>query len=447
MCGVFGFVNCGDPYQRKLLAYMSRSRGTEGTGAVWINSKNKWKMEIVGKDFANVLLGKSQIPWGSKVLIGHLRRSSPGLFTNGGQHDKNTHPFRRGNIILAHNGYIRNWMDLEKTRCKNRDHYVDSDVLASMVNEHGADALADVNGKATVWFMDVRDTSKFYIWCWKQDLAISCGKGCMAFASEPQWLTACGFKDAKMMDKDCGQLLEVNTKTGVVEVAQEIKASDDEPPPQAAYSRGIGPYGEAWRRGTTVYPANGGAAYIKGGVESASVDPDKPTKTLAEMNAAAQQMTLPPSKTDDIVDAVVEEVDTEGDVVDQTYNDDPYPPWVPAMILDNRGTTVCAGCGAACMKGSCHICGCGSTYTTFMKREGGWYACEACGAIFSNKIGKCPRDDGEIKRVIGEAKVIEEFAMAYYIQDVEWCRKMAEGLSAEDDALITAAMELNWTQA
>lgn len=231
MCGLFGFVNAGTPYQRQLMALMSRERGAEGTGIAWLDpKKGNWLYKKKGDDVHDLLLkGWSHNTWSQPTLLGHVRAASMGLMKEGGQCDLNSHPFRRNDIILAHNGFISNWKELADG-FKNKDFYVDSDVLSAIISVEGIKGLAESYGRASIWWSDIKDTTKFYLWCWKQDLAIGYKPGAFVFASDKKYMRSAGFEDegfkTETVDENKGIIYKVNTVDGSFEIVDTVKGKE-----------------------------------------------------------------------------------------------------------------------------------------------------------------------------------------------------------------------------
>jgi len=469
MCGVFGFINCGDPWQRKFIAYQNRTRGTEGTGIAWPDTESgKWKHVKKGKDFQEFLDDKAEVPWDSPVLIGHLRRGSPGLMHVGGVCDKNAHPFRRGNILLAHNGYIRNWLELERTRCKKRNHFVDSDVLASMIQENGIESLSEVNGTSTAWFVDINDTTKMYLWCWKQDLAFASGEGWFAFSSNVDHLKRGGFPDAVVAEKNKGQLVCVDLATGEDTIQEYIEAADVQPPePKGRKTYVYGEHGlmdvgdgrqsyqslAQWNMAAIKKGADGNKGDKKGkkgkkkkDIESQEIEPDKAVKMADTIAGIPPKQAISKTTKDALLKDATDNVPREGEVFIQ--EDEPFPFWLPARLLYGADVPTCRSCGALTSKGVCHVC---NTWNIDEKpvpsyASGHLELCEGCGAFFAYKkeSPNCPNDGGMKIGVADEDALLGDFATAYYMASAEFGSKFVRLLRDREKRIVLERVKGMW---
>jgi predicted glutamine amidotransferase len=223
MCGIAGFFGCVSPGDRKLICYANRSRGTEGWGiATWRDGV--WTIKKKGEDIHACMARHDAIDWDAPVLLYHTRRSSPDIKAKqGGMADANSHPFTRGHITLAHNGYIRNWQDL--IAVDRKDFVVDSDALSEAINEGGVEILKKVEGSAACWWIDDRDTEAVNLWVFNQEFTfVSNPDGGMAFSSEaPDLRLAELWPGAKIIRPKEGGYVRMGLNGAVLE-ARKIKA-------------------------------------------------------------------------------------------------------------------------------------------------------------------------------------------------------------------------------
>ena len=246
MCGVWGF--CGKrihPAQKQAVALANAWRGVDGCGMVYKDEDEDfclWKTgdSIIEACYRN--LPPDDI-WKTPFLLGHNRRKSQSL-KNGWSNKANAHPFKIGNIVLAHNGFISNHIELAKELgIKERD--VDSEVAAYLLDRIGIEGLSQIQGMATLWWVDVRDPNAFYIWCWRQDLAISQRTNSFAFSSETEPLKMSGLSretgdnetgKAYMVDRTIGALLRVDILTCKHAMIKQIKGKEYQTATYASYA-------------------------------------------------------------------------------------------------------------------------------------------------------------------------------------------------------------------
>lgn len=119
MCGLFGLVDYHNRLNRmeknrvlSVLSQESEARGIDATGIAY-NSAGRlviYKRPVRGSEM------QYRVPGGAKVVMGHTRLTTQGE----AKRNSNNHPFR-GSIggrqfALAHNGVIRNELDLRQTK-------------------------------------------------------------------------------------------------------------------------------------------------------------------------------------------------------------------------------------------------------------------------------------------------------------------------------------------
>lgn len=116
-----------------------------------------------------------------RYFIGHNRKA-----TQGAAHlDWNAHPFHQGNIILAHNGSLRNEYTLEPTWRTICD--TDSELLAYLLNKQSPEELIPkINGAFALTWHDARDNSLNIIRNDERPLHLATikGKNTLVWASE-----------------------------------------------------------------------------------------------------------------------------------------------------------------------------------------------------------------------------------------------------------------------
>jgi len=104
MCGILGFSGTDDfdLFKIKILGLFNEGRGRDATG-IFSNTNGLIKSTEEATKFFSMDVKTD------KLLVGHTRSK-----TTGSNIRANAHPFRYGNIVMAHNGVISNWKDLIK---------------------------------------------------------------------------------------------------------------------------------------------------------------------------------------------------------------------------------------------------------------------------------------------------------------------------------------------
>src|SRR6266852_5194032 len=139
MCGIVGII-CKDKkglfaFDREIFeeALIADSiRGLDSTGVFGVSMENE--IHLVKQAIDPITFFKSQAykEWGNKVprfraIVGHNRKATTGTITS-----QNAHPFREGNIVLVHNGFVFGAKDI------NSEVEVDSHALCHGFATKGA---------------------------------------------------------------------------------------------------------------------------------------------------------------------------------------------------------------------------------------------------------------------------------------------------------------------
>jgi len=231
MCGIFGTFGVENQWQKKLLALRNEARGNGSVG-FWADGLRFRIPEGLGDAMLHGRVPKTV--WTANVMVGHTRGPSTGV---GGVCKENTHPFKVGNIIGAHNGYIANWWALKEKYKKDypfvTDYHVDSQMIFFLLNYKGFDGLEELKGWAGCWWIDERVENKLFLWVcsadlWVHDIAKNTAG---AFSSNGNDLKLSGFPNVSKFTSD-GQIISIDLKTFKYELVDkiEIKRPEAEKP-------------------------------------------------------------------------------------------------------------------------------------------------------------------------------------------------------------------------
>lgn len=166
MCGIISIIDHtpqglwtsdGDAFVRMLI--LNSFRGWDSTGVAGVRKDNEVDIvKALGHPY-NLFAMKAFAEWKLRInlqynaIMGHGR-----LATKGEVSMKNAHPFKRGEIILIHNGTLTNFDDLKKEYSNPQVFSVDSDLCANHILKNGVqEALKQFEGAfAFIWY-DQRD--------------------------------------------------------------------------------------------------------------------------------------------------------------------------------------------------------------------------------------------------------------------------------------------------
>lgn len=225
MCGICGFVGAQPPPTRKLLASLNIKRGQDGSGMLYNTSTTKWnpRFNKTKKDIIEALGDKEfqDHIFHAPLLLVHTRAASR-TTSIGTSADDTAHPFQIGNVVLAHNGIINNWEELQ--RQLRREHpelhrerlfKVDSECIAASLSVETPDAngyreaFGRLQGVAAVWFTDARKPNSFFIWTWNKELHyyLASDNSEFVFSSDKAHLRAAGYPKKKIRAFDRGGTL------------------------------------------------------------------------------------------------------------------------------------------------------------------------------------------------------------------------------------------------
>lgn len=161
MCGLIGFSGKSHFYKNDILTLItwnSLERGEDSTG-LYTPSHGVYKTLDRGSDF--VVSAKRDNLIEDNLFIGHVRAA-----TVGAKNIDNSHPFDVGNYVLAHNGTLKNHVDLaKKYNIDLNTHTVDSHILAACIEKENniATVVQQIEGAAALLIYDKREPNTLYV--------------------------------------------------------------------------------------------------------------------------------------------------------------------------------------------------------------------------------------------------------------------------------------------
>jgi len=191
MCGIVGLIaksnTMGFTYKHKQmfeqLLYINALRGPDSTGAYLVNKHGnvKWAKKASMSDvFLNHAGGKNLLQdatYNTTIMVGHNRKA-----TFGTVNDENAHPFIEEDIILVHNGTLRNHKTL------NKEVAVDSHAIAHAIKDHGITrAISKIEGAFAVAAYDATKKHFYLFRNEERPLWLAEMDNVWIFASEP-WM-------------------------------------------------------------------------------------------------------------------------------------------------------------------------------------------------------------------------------------------------------------------
>lgn len=208
MCGIFGAITNSDKLNRKpvdigalrALAMANRERGKEALG-FFDSTESIYKK---ADDPIDVLQEGECSDWMDRAegeawfIVGHTRYG-----TRGQNIDENSHPFKYGNVIGAHNGIID----------APNNYTVDSEYAIDMLDQAKSDyqkALEDDWGYWTLAWYDNR-LGELFVSMYDNTCGIAKHKGVWYFSSDPDHLSvALGVRDTIVLKN--GQTVSFDSK-------------------------------------------------------------------------------------------------------------------------------------------------------------------------------------------------------------------------------------------
>ena len=161
MCGLFGWIGKFNRRERRLLAGTLSLANTQRGSDSWGFCHRQDYSWIRTRGLGGITKAVEKIE-SHEAIMAHTRAATYGKVTVG-----NAHPFRRGDIYLAHNGMIYNARTVDPTVD------VDSEILADRVaNEKPID---DLHGYGTITWVDQTLPGNVYLAnVGNGDLAVAC---------------------------------------------------------------------------------------------------------------------------------------------------------------------------------------------------------------------------------------------------------------------------------
>ncbi len=218
MCGIVGLIarqqsgffgNDMDIFQNMLI--MDMMRGEDSTGVFAVDRTGHVGIMKVGSHPLHLFACedwkkfKTSVFNRGRILIGHNRKATMGQVNS-----KNAHPFHENNIVLVHNGTLR------QDHRKLADVEVDSHAVCHAFNEKGAEeVIPTINGAfAFVWY-DLAKNRLFAIRNEERPLSMIVTERTIALASEA-WMAQAMYgrekvKVEKVIDLEPGVLYEFDT--------------------------------------------------------------------------------------------------------------------------------------------------------------------------------------------------------------------------------------------
>lgn len=168
MCGLFGYrtkehfklsktkLKKREAILRSLGVAMEK-RGTDSAGIATIEGNRCIIAKDVGPSRSVFQYRETLKALGrnAPLVIGHTRYATVGAVTK-----KNAHPFRKGDIVGAHNGHVSNYYEIDKTAD------VDSEVIFSELAKHKNDyghAFGQLEGAFAIAWSDLRSGDLFLV--------------------------------------------------------------------------------------------------------------------------------------------------------------------------------------------------------------------------------------------------------------------------------------------
>lgn len=181
MCGIFGVIKNNrkriDIGTLRALTMCNRERGNESLG--FFDSSES--IHKIGDDPIDVLARDDTAEWLGRAekeawfIVGHTRNSTRGKVC-----DKNSHPFKYGKVIGAHNGIVS----------APNNYTVDSEFLIDLLDQNQSDYQQALGGEWGYWTLSWFDarTGDLYVSMHDNTCGIVDYRGAWYFSSDPDHL-------------------------------------------------------------------------------------------------------------------------------------------------------------------------------------------------------------------------------------------------------------------
>lgn len=126
-----------------VLSYANCSRGTDSWGFAGSHQRRSWEVKRGLKRIDPQARHMATF----RSLMAHTRHATKGAITV-----RNAHPYRRGNVILAHNGAVWNYESLKDAEAEAPQ--VDSELIATRLGADGD--ISDLDGYGVFTWIDLR---------------------------------------------------------------------------------------------------------------------------------------------------------------------------------------------------------------------------------------------------------------------------------------------------
>ncbi len=197
MCGLIGFsgkTNFDKDKISILMLWNAYERGRDATG-IYSPKNDLNKNTNVASKFLTTIPFEED-----KLLIAHVRAK-----TIGANVDKNAHPFKEDNIVLAHNGTLKNYYGLtHKYSLPLNTYDVDSHIMCAIIaKEKNFNVLSEIDGPAALLIHDTNNPTILYVF--RNDerpLFKGVIDGNMYISSIEEALEVIGCKNIKEFKKD-----------------------------------------------------------------------------------------------------------------------------------------------------------------------------------------------------------------------------------------------------
>lgn len=287
MCGIVSIISSNPSgfFQKDLeifenLLVLDTLRGLDSTGVFSVDTARNVNIMKVASHPYHLFACEGWKKWRGKavsngrILVGHNRKA-----TQGSINSKNAHPFHENNIVLVHNGTLR------QDHKKLADVDVDSHAICHAINEKGVEnVIPHLQGAFALVWWDIEKNSLFAVRNDERPLSIVKTDTAYYMLSEPwmalQLLAREGKKVVETFDIKPGQLYEFKIGGNYTVTQIDLKEPD-------------------WTNYTKQYGQ--GNCHVgrvrQSGVQTPSVEGPKPTQTSGSTSATSVQTGNPVTTT------------------------------------------------------------------------------------------------------------------------------------------------------